>query len=259
MDGTSQDFREPTLNAAGEARTALVTGASRGIGASVAMQLAIAGMDVAINYRCKTTRAQGVAEAVAYLGRRVLLLPADLTLAEEVQHALSTLRTAWSSLDLLILNASGGLERDRDPGYAERLNWHAQVSLVRQVSPMMPLGACIVYVTSHLAHFHGVKPGYQEYEPIAASKRAGEDALRALIPELAAVKVRLLVVSGDLIEGTVTPKLLQLQYPDLIEVRRRRAGALPSVEQFAAVIVRVALDDSLPTGHTLFVGSTDWG
>ena len=92
---------------------------------------------------------------------------------------------------------------------------------------------------------------------MAASKKAGEDALREMIPELSRRGITLVVVSGDLIEGTITPKLLQRQSPGLIEERRREAGVLPDVEQFAAEIVK-ATDERHKTGDIVFVGSTEW-
>jgi len=51
-------------------------------------------------------------------------------------------------------------------------------------------GGCIVFVTSHLAHFYGRKPVYAAYEGIAASKKAGEDALRSRMPEFEARGLR---------------------------------------------------------------------
>src|SRR5580658_8707784 len=60
-------------------RTALVTGASRGIGASVARQLGQLGVDVAINYRSKGPKAQAVADELVALGRKPLLLQGDIT------------------------------------------------------------------------------------------------------------------------------------------------------------------------------------
>jgi 3-oxoacyl-[acyl-carrier protein] reductase len=91
-----------------------------------------------------------------------------------------------------------------------------------------------IFVTSHLAHFCDTKPVYDGYEPVARSKKAGEVALRAMIPQLEERGVRLVVVSGDLIEGTITPRLLQRASPGLIEERRREAGSLPDIEEFAA-------------------------
>lgn len=239
-------------------KTVLVTGASRGIGASVARQLASFGADVAINYRSKGPRAQEIAAEITALGRKALLIQADITEAADIASTFEQIRTEWQQLDLLVLNASGGLEKDKPADYAMTLNRDAQVNLVKAALPLMPPGSRIVFVTSHLAHFYGTKPVYESYEPVAISKKAGEDALRDMLPELSSRGVRLVVVSGDLIEGTITPKLLQRQSPGLIEERRREAGALPNVEQFAAAIVNSAIDETRRSGDTIYVGSTEW-
>ncbi len=239
-------------------KTALVTGASRGIGASVALKLAQSGADVAINYRSKAPRAEAVADAIAAIGRRTLLLQADITNLGDIQSTFEKVEASWGRLDFLILNASGGLEKDKAADYAMTLNRDAQVNLVREALPVIPSGGCIVFVTSHLAHFHGSKPVYDGYEPVAASKKAGEDALRSMIPELADLGVRLVVVSGDLIEGTITPKLLQRQSRGLIEERRREAGSLPDVEEFASAIVESAIHSEYESGKTIYVGSVEW-
>jgi 3-oxoacyl-[acyl-carrier protein] reductase len=239
-------------------RTALVTGASRGIGASVARQLGQLGVDVAINYRSKRPKAQVVADDLIAMGRKPLLIEADITKAEDLTTTFDQIEAAWGRLDFLVLNASGGLEQDKAADYAMQLNLTAQVNLVRSASRLMERGSRIVFVTSHLAHFHGTGPGYVRYEPVAASKKAGENALRAMIPELSDRGIRLLIVSGDLIEGTITPKLLERQSRGLIEKRRQAVGSLPSVEEFAAAIVLAGTSDSYSSGDTIYVGSTDW-
>ena len=166
-------------------------------------------------------------------------------------------KTSFGRLDFLILNASGGLEKDKDPGYAMQLNLDAQVQAVELALPLMPAGSRIVFVTSHLAHFYGEKPVFPEYEPVAESKKAGEEALRERIPDLAKRGISLVVVSGDLIEGTITPKLLQRGVPGLIEARRAEAGSLPTVEVFAKAIVDAAGDVSFESGATVYVGEVD--
>jgi 3-oxoacyl-[acyl-carrier protein] reductase len=116
--------------------------------------------------------------------------------------------------------------------------------------------ARIVFVTSHLAHFYRAGPACEGYEVVAASKKAGEDALRAMIPELAARGIRLVVVSGDLIEGTITPKLLERQNRGLIDKRKQAVGGLPGVEEFAAAITLAATSDVYSDGEMIYVGST---
>jgi len=234
-----------------------VTGASRGIGAAVALQLAEQGADVAINFRSKGSRAGEIARQVQAQGRRALLTQADLTDAVGVEAMGRAVAHAFGRLDILVLNASGGLEKGKPVSYAMELNLGAQVRTLESVLPLIPRGGCVVFVTSHLAHFYGSKPVYAAYEGIAASKKAGEDALRARIPEFEARGVRLAVVSGDMIEGTITPKLLERTQRGLIESRRGQAGTLPTVEEFAAAIVDAAADARRPNGHVSFVGATD--
>ncbi len=236
---------------------ALVTGASRGIGASVALQLARRGADVAVNFRSKGPRAEEVAAQIGAVGRRALLAQADLTEPADQERMAALVGQTFGRLDLLVLNASGGLEKDKPASYAMLLNQTAQVQTVDALLPLMPPGGCIVFVTSHWAHFYGQQPVLPAYAPVAASKKAGEDALRARIPEFAARGVRLAVVSGDVIEGTITPKLLERGQPGAIADRRALVGALPTVEEFARAIVDAAADRSLPSGHTVFVGSTE--
>ena len=239
-----------------KSKIALVTGASRGVGAEVSRQLAARGADVIINYRSKGPRAETVAEQVRALGRRAYLAPADITARPDVETMMSVARAA-GPLQYLILNASGGLEKEVAPDYAMQLNLVAQERLVEMALPLMPRGARVVFVTSHLAHFHHEKPVAGIYEPVAASKRAGEDALRARIPQLAAQGVSLVVVSGDLIEGTITPKLMERHSRGLIEARRAQAGSLPNVEEFARAIVEAAHDENLSSGATIYVGQVD--
>jgi 3-oxoacyl-[acyl-carrier protein] reductase len=238
-------------------RTALVTGASRGIGAAVALQLAEQGADVAVNFRSKGARAQEIGAQVQALGRRSLLVQADLTDESEVNAMARAIRDEFGHLSILVLNASGGLEKDKPASYAMELNLTAQVSTLEAVLPLMPEGSCVVFVTSHWAHFYGRKPVYAAYEGIAASKKAGEDALRSRLSEFEARGLRLAIVSGDMIDGTITPKLLERTQRGLIESRRGQAGALPTVQEFAAAIVDAAGDTNRENGHVTFVGETD--
>jgi 3-oxoacyl-[acyl-carrier protein] reductase len=239
-------------------KVALVTGASRGIGAAVAEKLAQQGANVALNYRSKAARAEEVAKDIETLGRKALLVKADITDENETREMFVDIQKNFGQLDVLILNASGGLEKDKASDYAMQLNLTAQVRLLELALPIMPAGSRVIFVTSHLAHFYGQKPVYDYYESVAASKKAGEDALRKRIPELSAKGIMLIVVSGDLIEGTITPKLMNRNAPGLIEARRSEAGSLPTVDEFAEAIVNAVKDQKLQTGSTVFVGSTEW-
>ena len=80
-----------------------------------------------------------------------------------------------------------------------------------------------------------------------------------MIPNFSDRTIRLVIVSGDLIEGTITPKLLERQSRGLIQRRRQAVGSLPDVEEFAAAIVQAGISDTYCSGETIYVGSTEWG
>src|SRR5262249_61917705 len=119
--------------------------------------------------------------------------------------------------------------------------------------PLPAAGATVVLVTSHWAHLHGAVAQLPAYEPIARSKRAGELALRELAAD-GRQGLRLLVVSGDLVEGTVTSKLLERASRGLAVRRRREGGVLPGVADMGEAIATAALGPTLPSGHTVLAG-----
>jgi NAD(P)-dependent dehydrogenase (short-subunit alcohol dehydrogenase family) len=234
---------------------ALITGSSRGIGADTAVLLAERGYDVVINYRDekKVRRADQVVAKVQAAGGESFAVRADLTAGESVEELFRAVVREWGGLDLLVLNASGGMEAGAAEDYALQLNRDAQVRVLEAAVPLMDPGSRVVFVTSHQAHFIRTTPTMPEYEPVARSKRAGEDALRALIPALEEKGIGFVVVSGDMIEGTVTATILNRANPEALNARREAAGRLYNVNEFAQEIVAAAVDP-IPANHTRFVG-----
>jgi NAD(P)-dependent dehydrogenase (short-subunit alcohol dehydrogenase family) len=163
------------------------------------------------------------------------------------------IRETFGGLDLLVLNASGGMESDMGEDYALRLNRDAQMSVLDAALPLMRAGSRVVFVTSHQAHFIRTVPTMPEYEAVALSKRAGEDALRLRLDELQELGIDFVVVSGDMIEGTITATLLERARPGAMNARREDAGRLFSVDEFAAEVAQAAVDE-IPADHTRYVG-----
>ncbi|MBF6128477.1 SDR family oxidoreductase [Nocardia brasiliensis] len=234
----------------------MITGASRGIGAETARILAAGGDHVIINYREKLKRAKVLADEIVAAGGSASVAGADISDEDSARALIEGVVAQYGRIDVLVLNASGGLERQAAPGYAMAINRDAQTRLVRFALPHMPSGARIVFVTSHQAHFHGRKPVPADYEPIAASKRAGEDALRTMIPALAARNIPLHIVSGDMIDGTIIVQLLERRNPDAVSARREQAP-LPTVAEFAAAVAE-ATTSTAESGHTTYVGGPDY-
>lgn len=238
-------------------KVSLVTGSSRGIGAASVRYLAEAGSNVVINFRNKAARAEKLADELRSLGVRVLVVGADLTDASSVQAMMDAVKNEFGHLDYLFLNASGGMEAGMGEDYALKLNRDAQLNVLNAAEPLMQSGSRVVFVTSHQAHFIRTVETMPEYVPVALSKRAGEDALRERIPELTAKGIELVVVSGDMIEGTITATLLERANPGAIDSRKESAGKLYNVEEFAAEVVSAAVD-SIPADNTRYVGDVSY-
>ncbi|MDA4894929.1 SDR family oxidoreductase, partial [Streptomyces sp. MS2A] len=117
-------------------KVALVTGSSRGIGADTVRLLAQAGADVVINYRNKAPRAEKLATEIRELGRRALVVGADLTDQGSVSDMMSAVETEYGRIDVLVLNASGGMESGLGEDYALRLNRDAQVNVLEAARPL---------------------------------------------------------------------------------------------------------------------------
>ena len=232
---------------------ALVTGSSRGIGAETVGYLAGAGAKVVVNYRNTEARAGKLVAAIEASGGEAIAIGADLTDEASVSALFDTVAREWGGLDILVMNASGGMESGMAEDYAMRLNRDAQVNLLTAALPLLAPGSRVVFVTSHQAHFVETAETMPEYLPVALSKRAGEDALRATIPELTAAGIGFVVVSGDMIEGTITATLLERANPGAISARKDAAGRLYNVGEFAAEIA-LAVVEPVPENNTRYVG-----
>lgn len=237
-------------------RTVLITGASRGVGATVARSLAGDGHRVVINYREKRKRAESLVAEIRNAGGSAMALCADLTDLDTVTTMLDEISNVFGQLDSLVLNASGGLERDANADYPMAINRDAQVRMLEMALPILSTNSRIVFVTSHQAHFVKTHPVPEDYYPIAVSKRAGEDAIRAKLAELVRAEIGLSVVSGDMIEGTIIVRLLERRDPAAVRSRRQTV-ALPSVEEFAETIANEAVRSDL-CPRTVFVGGSDY-
>jgi NAD(P)-dependent dehydrogenase (short-subunit alcohol dehydrogenase family) len=208
---------------------------------------------VVINYRNKEARAQKLVESIEASGGTAIAVGADLTDPVGVARMMGSIKERWGGLDLLILNASGGMEADMGEDYAMKLNRDAQVGLLMSALPLMERGARVVFVTSHQAHFIREVETMPEYVPVALSKRAGEDALRGMNDQMKSLGIDFVVVSGDMIEGTVTATLLNRANPGVIDQRKEQVGKLYNVDEFAAEVALAAVED-IPDGHTRLVG-----
>ena len=183
-------------------KTALVTGASRGMGRASALTLAAAGARVLVHYDRGAKEANGVAAEIRKAGGRADAVAADLA-AKDGAHRLA--RQARSiggdRLDILIANAgiskAATIEEttveDFDKLFA--VNVRAPFFLVQQLLPIMSEGSSIVFVSSLAAHaVVGTMPAY------AATKGAIDTLVKHFASMLGAHGIRVNAVAHGIVE-----------------------------------------------------------
>jgi 3-oxoacyl-[acyl-carrier protein] reductase len=233
-------------------KTALVTGASGGIGAAVARALHGAGATVGIS----GTRAQVLEELKVSLGgERVHVLPCNLASAEDVEKLVPAAEAAMGGVDILVNNA--GITRD---GLAMRMkdeDWQAVLDVNLTSSFRLARAAMklmmkkrwgrIVSVTSVV----GVtgNPGQANY---VASKAALIGLSKTLAQELASRNVTVNCVAPGFIATPMTDALNEKQKDAILG--RIPAGRMGSPEEIAAAVLFLASNEAAyVTGHTLHV------
>lgn len=102
-------------------KVALVTGAARGIGRAIALELAYRGADIALHYRASREHARTAAEEIQKIGRRCLLIQGDIVLKEDAVRVVQTVLDTWNRLDILVNNA--GITRDKSLRKAADDEW----------------------------------------------------------------------------------------------------------------------------------------
>ena len=88
-----------------EGKSALVTGASKGIGKAISLQLAEMGVKVAVNYNHSEDEAKQVSETIYGLGGESLIVHADVGCLGQVKDMVSKIEEAWGNIDILVNNA----------------------------------------------------------------------------------------------------------------------------------------------------------
>ncbi|HEV3131499.1 MAG TPA: SDR family oxidoreductase [Acidimicrobiales bacterium] len=149
-------------------KVAIVTGAGRGIGAATAVSLAEAGADVVISART-ADQLGGVGRQIEAVGRRAVVVPADLSDLEAVAALVEHARDAFGRLDLVVNNVGGAMPRpfmDTSPGRLEQafqFNVATAHALLRPAVPLMLEGGggSAVNISSAMGRLSG--RGYLAY------------------------------------------------------------------------------------------------
>ncbi|HEY0479939.1 MAG TPA: 3-oxoacyl-ACP reductase FabG [Kofleriaceae bacterium] len=223
---------------------ALVTGASRGIGRAIAVELGRRGFAVAINYCRDAGAAAEAVRAVEATGARAVAVRADVGARAEVAAMFAEV-DALGDLDVVVCNA--GITRDTllgasEPGDFEEVmavNLYGVVHCCREAARRMirRRRGAIVTLSSVAAQRPG--RGQSNY---AASKGAVEAFTRALAVELAPRSIRVNAVAPGIIETAMTAELRAIAADEL--VKRVVMNRLGTPEEVARVVGFLCSDDA---------------
>ena len=198
-------------------RVALITGASRGIGAATAVLMAEAGADVAINFHSNRAAADNVAEQVRSFGRRAEVYQADVTSADDCRRMCEGAVADFGKVDILVNNAGIGFETygvqpltDTDPSTLQAFfdyNLFGCLTLIKLLVPQMRKQGRgdVVMISSFAAQALRANWG-----PYSISKAAMEAMAMTLAKEERPHGIRVNVVAPGLVDTEMGEGVLKV-------------------------------------------------
>ena len=236
-------------------KVALVTGASRGIGAAIAQRLAAEGADVAFSYARSPERAQAVVRAIEASGVRALALVADQADADAVTGMVQAVHAHFGRLDILV-NSAGvfvtGVIGDPQADIAalerqQAVNVGGVVAAVRAAVPLLSDGGRIISIGTMFAS-RAPFPGIGDY---AASKAAVAAYSRGWARDLGARQITVNTIQPGPVNTEMNPETSDVA----AMVKQMTAlGRYGQPEEIAGAVAFLAgADAAYITGATLNV------
>ncbi|WP_374721907.1 3-oxoacyl-[acyl-carrier-protein] reductase [Peribacillus tepidiphilus] len=238
-----------------EGKRALVTGASRGIGREIALELAAQGADVAVNYAGSEAKAMEVVDAIKAMGRNAIAIQCDVSNSESVTNMVKKVIEEFGALDILVNNA--GITRDNLLMRMKEEEWDDVIN-----TNLKGVFLCTKAVTRQMmkqrygriinvASIVGVSgnPGQANY---VAAKAGVIGLTKTTAKELAARNITVNAVAPGFITTDMTDKLTEdVKQAMLSQIPLARFG---EPKDIAKVVTFLASDDSsYMTGQTLHI------
>ena len=219
-------------------KIALVTGASRGIGKAIAIELARQGADVIVNYLRDEQEALKVVEEIKNLGRKSIAVKADVSDFDEVSRMFEVIKKEFDKLNILVNNA--GITKDRSLRRMTNEEWNKVIdtnlgsvyNVTKNAIPLMEKGSRIITISSIVGIYGNF--GQTNY---AASKAGIIGFTKSLAKELGKHEITVNAVAHGFIESEMTNKIGFLKKKIIIYmVPLKRTGIPQDVANLVAFL-----------------------
>lgn len=227
-------------------KVALVTGASKGIGASIAKGLAAAGARVVVNYASSKAGADAVVAEIKKDGGEAIAVGGDVSKAADVKALFAATKKAFGGLDILVNNAGvykfEPLEAVTEDEFHRQFNTNVLGPILasQEAAKLLPKGGSIINISS-VASVKAL-PGSVVY---AGTKSALDTATRVLAQELGprGIRVNTIAPGGVETEGTHTAGIIGSDFEKHM-VAQTALGRIGQPDDIARLAVFLASDDA---------------
>ena len=225
-------------------KVALITGGSRGIGKSIAIEFGSLGYDIVFNYFRNHSAAEKTQRQIEELGVKCLKLRAHLAEPDQISEMFQSITEKFGTMDVLINNAASGVQRNVDELTPKHWDWAMNINARApwlcsiEAAKLMSNGGSIVNITSE-----GSRKVLPYYLSVGTSKAALESLTRYLAVELAEKGINVNAVSG----GYVQTDALE-SFPNkkdmLSAVKNNLSGRVITGEDIAKVTAFLCSEDA---------------
>ncbi|CDZ78011.1 Glucose 1-dehydrogenase 2 [Legionella massiliensis] len=238
-------------------KVAIVTGASKGIGAAIAKHLAAEGASVVVNYSSSKDAADRLVAAITQNNGKAVAIHGDLYKEADIKHLVSETQKAFGSIDVLVNNAGRYEFSPIEELTAEHFHKQFDLNLLglllttkEALNHFNEKGGSIVNISSLVST--ATPPQSSVY---SATKAAVDAVTKVLSKELAARKIRVNAVNPGMIEteGLISAGFNEGDTRSWIEASTPM-GRIGTVDEIAAAVLFLASEDAgYITGETMFV------
>ena len=238
-------------------KVAVVTGASKGIGASIAKHLAAEGAAVAVNYSSSKEGADRVVKEITASGGRAIAIGANVSKQDDIKRLFAETKKAFGQLDILINNAGIYEFAPIEQVTAEHFHKLFDLNVLglilttqEAVKHFGPGGGSIVNISSVVST--AAPANSMVY---SATKGAVDTVTRALAKELGPRKIRVNAINPGMVEteGVVSAGIAEGEMRKEVEARTP-LGRIGQPQDIApAAVFLASADSSWITGETLYI------